>query len=261
VTFRRLYMVFSLVIVVGCGRGNESQPAAAAPKAEADSLEEWTSKPPLEWPQIVLTNRAEFNGHTPLEGASAFLLKTRDGRTLAATAKHLLGSNGGVDPEVLVSKLNGTIRSWRMYPRTQSQQFILANKLGAEGLDAENLDWLILEIQAEGKALPTTPLRLRSAPVQVGEPVWLVGCPYNEPACKQGVYKGRVTNRRGDRFRYDIEPPVDLHGFSGAPILDKNGQVVGVMTVWFEPTMRGDKFLEAGGEDAASIFRLVEQVH
>jgi hypothetical protein len=56
------------------------------------------SKAPREWPQLVLTNRAEFNGHTPLQGASAFLIKTLDGRTLAATAKHLIGANGGVEP-------------------------------------------------------------------------------------------------------------------------------------------------------------------
>jgi hypothetical protein len=254
------FIAFSLTVAGGCQRSEEkphqfgsstnAQPATTA-------AEEWASKPPREWPQLVLTNHAEFKDHTPLRGASAFLVKTRDGRTMAATAKHLLGENGGVKPEISVAALNGVIRSWRMHPRTLPDQLVLAEKVGADGLDDENLDWLILTIKNTGKPLPATPLRLRSRSVQVGEQVWLVGCSYVEKDCKQNVYAGRVTNRKADRFRYDIEPPVDIRGFSGAPILDRNGQVVGVMTVWFEPKMRCEKFLEAGGEDAASIFHLI----
>jgi hypothetical protein len=207
----------------------------------------------------VLTNNAEFNGHTPLSGASAFLVKTRDRRTLAATARHLIGENGGVQPEISIAALNDAIRSWRMHPRTLPDDSVMAEKVGCGGLDDENLDWLILTIKNTDKVLPATPLMLRAQPAQIGEKVYLVGCPYVEKACKQNVYPGKVTSRAGDRFRYDIDPPVDIRGFSGAPIIDRNGHVVGVMTVWFEPKMQGEKFLEAGGEDAASIYPLVER--
>src|SRR5207302_11065135 len=59
-------------------------------------------------------------------------------------------------------------------------------------------------------------------------PLFLMGCPYDELGCRQNVYTGKVTARSGDRFRFDIEPPVDLRGFSGAPILDRYGRVVGI---------------------------------
>ena len=88
--------------------------------------------------------------------------------------------------------------------------------------------------------------------------VYLIGCPYVEATCKQNVYVGKVTMRAQDRFRYDIDPPVDLRGFSGAPVIDRNGHVVGVTTVWFKPKMQGEKYLEAGGEDAASVYPLIE---
>ena len=65
---------------------------------------------------------------------------------------------------------------------------------------------------------------------------------------------GAVTARRSDRFRYDLDPPVEIPGFSGAPIVNVQGHVVGVMSVWFEPKMDGKMFLEAGGEDAATIY-------
>jgi len=71
---------------------------------------------------------------------------------------------------------------------------------------------------------------------------------------------GVITKRAaGDRFRYDIDSPVDIRGFSGAPIIDEKGYVVGVMTVWFDPKMSGDNFLEAGGEDIASIYGLLHR--
>ncbi|WP_437298961.1 S1 family peptidase [Sorangium sp. So ce426] len=206
-----------------------------------------------------MTNRAEFQGSTPLQGASAFLIKTQDGRTLAATAKHLLGQNGGVEPEVSVAAFDGVIQSWHLFPRTLQDQRVDAGRVGAEGLDDRRLDWLILTLKDTGKPLPATPLRLRQKAVEVGEEVFLVGCPYDEAACKQNVYAGKITARTADRFRYDIDPPVDIRGFSGAPVVDRAGHVVGVMTVWFEPRMQGEKFLEAGGEDAASIYRSVER--
>jgi hypothetical protein len=174
------------------------------PPAPAPPAELWASKAPRDWPQLVLTNHAEFKGHSPLEGASAFLIRSRDGRTLAATARHLIGAAGGVEPEISVAALDGVIRSWRMYPRTLPEQFVVAEKVGVAGLADEDLDWLILAIKKTGKPLPATPLRLRPDPVQVGDKVYVVGCPYEEEDCKQNIYVGKVTARSGDRFRYDI---------------------------------------------------------
>jgi S1-C subfamily serine protease len=48
---------------------------------------------------------------------------------------------------------------------------------------------------------------------------------------------------------------VDIRGFSGAPIVDDAGLVVGVMTVWFQPKMDGELWTEAGGEDALSALK------
>jgi hypothetical protein len=251
-----LLVAVSGTIAAGCQRSFHPAIDSPVPTAPAES---WASKPPSEWPQLVLTNNADFSGHTPLRGASAFLLNTGDGRTVAATARHLIGPSGGVEPEISVSDLNGAIRSWRMYPRTLPDQFVVAEKVGAGGLDDANLDWLIVTIKNNTEVLPATPLRLRPHPVQVGEDVYLIGCPYVEQACKQNIYAGKVTERYGDRFRFDIDPPVDLRGFSGAPIVDRNGHVAGVMTVWFEPKMRAEMFLEAGGEDASSVYPLIER--
>jgi hypothetical protein len=256
--------VLMAVCCIGCGaHSHGGVPTAGQPVAAVDNrvAEPWISKPTSEWPQIVLTNHAEFHGHSSLQGASSFLIKTDDDRVLAATARHLIGAAGGVEPEIPVNQLTAKIQSWKMYPRTVPDDFAEITGLGTHGLDDENLDWLILSIE-NADPLPAYPLKLRKAPVRVGEPVYLIGCPYCEGDCKQNVYRGTVTERAfGDRFRYDLEPAVDVRGFSGAPIIDEKGYAVCVMTVWFEPKMSGEKSLEAGGEDVASIYEMMQRAN
>src|SRR5258707_1147003 len=104
---------------LGCGANSrnvslpKNQPPAA-PEVDTRIAEEWISKPQSDWPQIVLTNQAEFNGHTPLVGASGFLIRTENGRVLAATAAHLIGNAGGVEPKIPMNQLTPRIRSWKL---------------------------------------------------------------------------------------------------------------------------------------------------
>jgi len=141
-----------------------------------------------------------------------------------------------------------------MYPRTQEKLAVSIAGLGLKKPRIEASDWVLLKVKNDGNPLPSTPLALRPTPVQLGEEVFLAGVPYSQTDRAQNIYRGRVTQRKApDRFRYDLDVPVNIVGFSGAPILDKNGLVVGLMTVWFEPKMKGENFTEAGGEDAVYV--------
>ena len=202
---------------------------------------------------MVLTNDATFDGHTPLQGSSAFLIRAANDRIVAATAKHLLGAGGGVEPPVPPNELRKVLRSWRVFPRTVPQTAADLEVLNAKDADLPGCDWFLLKVKSPLDQLPAYPLQCRSQPVRVGEKVYLIGCPYTEPKAKQNVYVGKVTERKLDRFRYDLSPPVRLNGFSGSPIVDRRGNLVGVMTVWFEPKMIEDKHLEGGGEDVVTI--------
>ncbi|QDU58489.1 hypothetical protein Pan181_47260 [Aeoliella mucimassa] len=64
--------VLTVVCCLGCGTDSPS----STPKVEDRVAEPWISKPKAEWPQIVLTNHAEFNGHSSLQGASTSFLKS-----------------------------------------------------------------------------------------------------------------------------------------------------------------------------------------
>jgi hypothetical protein len=275
-----LTMVSISGLVLACGFAGCGQDRSAQPPVKSESRAERpeTPKPWMTanatWPQFTLTNEATFRGHTPLHGASAFLVSSRDGRIFAATAKHLIGKNGGVVPDVSLDELDSVLQQWRMFPRTRPKKFVEIAGLGVHGLESTRCDWLILKLKAsEGKPpsqplpaqalpaqpLPTQALHVRREPVKVGERVYLLGCPYVEADCTQNVYKGTVTARANDRFRYDLDPPVELRGFSGAPIIDERGFLVGVMTVWFKPKSPSETNLEGGGEDASVIYPLIEK--
>ena len=252
------------VALAGCdkapGQGPEPKPsqgaAIASPAAPAEVLEPagWAAKPQDQWPQIVMTNDASFNGHTPLRGASSFLIRWSSGEILAATAQHLLGENGGVEPQVTLAQLDSSLKSWIMYPRTRPDRAVRI--LGSASISNPPAlsDWVLLHVDT--KSSKVQPLTLRKTPVKVGERVHLIGVTYAEPDVMQKVYTGTVTARARDRFRYDIAPHVDIRGFSGAPIVDDAGHLVGVMTVWFQPKLDGDLFTEAGGEDAAAALTI-----
>ena len=216
----------------------------------------WVHSDFSKWPQIVLTNRATFRGSSDLDGASAFLIQSPDSRVLAATAKHLIGPNGGVEPRIPLSGLNNAIISWVLAPRTHPQRKVELGSLAISDTDERSHDWLLLTVK-NSTNLPAQPVKVREKPVSTGETVFLVGVAYADQDVSQNVYRGKVTERRGDKFRYTIDPPVDIRGFSGAPILDSDGMAVGVMTVWFEPKMQGEKYLEAGGEDIATALHLM----
>jgi len=201
--------------------------------ADNSTPESWVSGPQHTWPQLVLTNAASFRGHTPLEGASSFLLQTNDGRVLAATAKHLLGDAGAVSPEIHPVNLDYVLESWQMFPRTRGSESVEIAGLLAPGFDRADRDVLFLRTYAPPSALPAQPLYIRAAPVQRGETVYLIGCPYSQPGCSQNVYQGQITERSGGTFTFSLNSPLQLAGFSGAPVIDAKGHALGVLTAGY----------------------------
>ena len=233
-------LLLALLSLTGCKPEEPQKPAA------------WAATPHEKWPQMVLTNAARFKGHTSLNGASSFLVQLKSGEVVAATARHLLGDAGGVKPEVKPADFNASLDSWFMHPRTRPDEVVKVRSLASQPDPRPGFDWVLFHIEGTGESV-ATPLTLRRTRVKAGETVHLIGVSYAEPTVAQKIYSGVVTERRGDRFRYRITPYVNIRGFSGAPIVDDDGLLVGVMTVWFaNPRMEGDLWMEAGGEDAVS---------
>src|SRR5437764_487544 len=93
----RFFILLALVLLGGDSVGSAPTTRAVATSQPA---EPWSTRPTDQWPQLVLTNEASFDQHTPLHGASAFLARMPDGGVVVATAKHLTKKPGGVEPPI-----------------------------------------------------------------------------------------------------------------------------------------------------------------
>jgi len=241
--YRMLFLVALVVVsIAGC----DSRKPVIKP-----AVETWVSQKPETWPQIVLTNDATFEGHTGLEGASSFLIQARDGRIFAVTAKHLLGEAGGVSPEVSVSEFNKVLKSWKLSPRTKEDSFVEVDKLVAAGKEKE-ADWLIFSLKSTSN-LPSRPLKVRGSPVTDEEQLYLLGCPYSKPKCRQNVHSGHVLKLYEQEIHFDFTPTPSLSGFSGAPVIDGNGHLVGILTG--RPGLRADV---AQAQNVLDIYQWLE---
>lgn len=192
------------------------------------TAEPWVDQ--LTWPQFLLTNEAHFAGRTSLEGAASFLLQTRQGVVLA-TAAHLTGEPGGVLPPLTrrelvdAERFGQALERWWAFPRTRPRERVAGLGLAAPSV---HRDWLLLKAGPVPSSLRV--LQLADEVPRVGSRVFLVGCEYAERDCVQAVRVGQVTAMEDGLLRYSVVPPMDPRGFSGGPLLDARGHVVGVFS-------------------------------
>jgi hypothetical protein len=92
----------------------------------------------------------------------------------------------------------------------------------------EDEDWLLLKIAPEDAGrLPVEALSPRLIIVTEGETIYLVGT--GAGGVEQEIHSAKVTG--GDFWTIDakLEKPLNLRGFSGSPVIDAGGNVVGVL--------------------------------
>src|SRR5262245_23162702 len=111
-----------VLLLCGCW-GKTPLPPSDSSRPPPTVREPWAGKPTAEWPQILLTNAAAFTANRSLHGASAFLIRDERG-VFAVTARHLLGSAGGVTPTIPVQGLKDALRSWKLHPRTLPEKSV-----------------------------------------------------------------------------------------------------------------------------------------
>ncbi|MBW8879928.1 MAG: trypsin-like peptidase domain-containing protein [Asticcacaulis sp.] len=173
----------------------------------------------------MLRNVIRFKTGQEAFGASAFLLDVR-GRTYAVTVKHMLGEDMGIVPAVKPSQVNTQLKEWQFFvPGTHSvvaraKQLLTPN-------DNLDIDRIALSLEGGTSAPGISALKLADAGPKAGDTLFIMGCLYAEDACHQTTY--RVTYL-GSQDGYMVVKPIDViadfAGFSGAPVVDAEGQAV-----------------------------------
>jgi hypothetical protein len=201
------------------------------PASQTLPRESWASQPTTNWPALALTHETEFRGHTALEGATAFLVELPDKRVVAATAKHLLGPDGGVEPRLRLADVKGAVVHWSLHPRSKPESTVaVAGIHGTPNDYRASEEWLLLDLDPKESKFPATPLKVRQKPLTRDEKVFIVGVRYDNAKNAQEVFPGKITTPSRGLIEGTLDAPANLDGFSGAPIVDADGHVVGLIT-------------------------------
>ncbi|MBO2008917.1 serine protease [Hymenobacter negativus] len=201
-------------------------PSSQTKEAAAPPVKNWMAEPFTQSPQVLLANGATFADGQHLDGASAFLVQVGQ-RQYALTANHLLGADGGIEPTKKRSLVNGELVSWKLFARQRATDTVRLDKL-LNAVDSDSSDALVFSIKGGGTGYQALTPRY-DAPAQ-GEEVYLIGCPYAEADCTQNRYPVRVEETSDTEYLLAQNESPTLSGFSGCPVVDKQGRVIGLLS-------------------------------
>jgi len=210
-----------VVLLAACGGGSKTEKTA------------WIDQPQDRWPQIAMVNEIEYiDQYFPVAGC-AFLLEA-GGDTVAATAKHVLiyfKSNS----MTTISFDNSLVR-WNMHPKDSPGDSVVVGRLinqdSAERIEyaPSSNDWLLFQIEERSPRIE--PLRFRNRPLEEGERIFIVGWRYTDLDRPQVIYRGQVVSWGDGEVIISTEELSDntIPGLSGAPVIDSDGRLIGLMS-------------------------------
>jgi hypothetical protein len=170
------------------------------------------------------------------EAGTAVAVRTAPGKApILLTALHLFGPSGGLDRQYAPAELHGLVKELQLKPfgsknvvaRTQSA---LRRKGPTLVEDESRVQFDLAVFSLAPKPTPKmTVLPLAEKNPVMGEWVWLVGDEFSDQPQRQRLFAAQVgiVNLNGGLLR--LKEPVELQGFSGGPVVNTKGEVVGIL--------------------------------
>lgn len=185
--------------------------------------------------EIALVNRIEFTNpkYDQPKFSCGFLIKYNN-ETFAVTAKHILKI---IKPEnMTVLSLENYVKNWTLHSLNDKSEMVVCDKLlnedKSELLESKSAyynDWLVFSIKENSSGI--TPLEIRKTPLIQGEKLYVVGWTRTIEYGPQRVYEFEYYKTILNRILLkDILVPEKFGGLSGAPVVDENGLLVGIVS-------------------------------
>jgi hypothetical protein len=196
-------------------------PASTAPRVD-------TSR----WPQMLLQTKLVYGGVTH-DRIAAFLVKTERGLVAVSAVPPLLNQR---DSDKVIENVRAQLGSWTMFAPSQPKRLLTVASFLTDNAPNFQLG-VALEVNASAAKPVVSPLRMRSF-TNAGElgPLYVVGCTWESGRCRQTVYEGRATGTHESRSHalrmlgVGVAEILTPANFSGAAVVDANGDVVAVAT-------------------------------
>lgn len=204
-------------------------------------------------------NQITFTSGVTKDFVGSGFIVQHNKKTYAITAKHVLLET--MDQGIKSIDLTEHVKQWQLAPFNEDTGVVklgqLLNANDKENLDINVLqdDWLLFDVVLNDSALK--PLKLADKPLKTGESIRVYGCNYsNQNNCKQEQYKG-TFERQADAnllIKLDLSDLSQLRGLSGAPVLNRNKEVVGIVSNVLPDEANGGFYFAPFGVAAVRAF-------
>ena len=181
-----------------------------------------------------MVSRIEYVDKSFPVAPCGFLLDTGK-EILAVTAKHVLTY---FKSEAMTTvSFADRLKSWVMFPKNNPADTVvvdaLLNEDPAESIDRRvpsAVDWLLFSIKSKSDHIQ--PLKFRTDPLRAGEKVYIIGWRYSDKDCPQVVYEGNYIESSDGSviISTDLLSDNKMPGLSGAPVVDSDGLLIGIMS-------------------------------
>lgn len=187
------------------------------------------------FPAITLVNRIDFidSKYDQQKFSCGFLINYK-GEEFAVTAKHLLKIIKTDKMKKLI--FENYIKDWILYPLDKKEQWVTTNKLLNENKLASlndqrtyDEDWLLFSIKTNHSGVKA--LEMRTTQLSKGEKLYVIGWTRKMEEGSQRVYEFEYVKSVGNRLLLkNLIVPEQFGGLSGAPVIDKKGLLVGIVS-------------------------------
>ncbi len=204
----------------------------------------------------VSFNNAEYDNNNAGNG----FIVTHKNMNYAITAKHILMI---VKTDKMTSvDFAGELKNWKMYDKNNTTDYLIVDQMlnadRKEQLNWQTLknDWLVFSIKQN--KTDNKPLSFRTTPLITGEQLFVVGWSYQDKEGPQRTYHYEFEKTTdGLHHLKQITGPQSLAGLSGSPVIDKNNQVIGVVSTGWQDEDTKITYIQASS--ASDIMDFIEK--
>lgn len=189
----------------------------------------------IPWKNVVLNNDAEFEGTGKLNWGSGFLIRYKND-TIACTARDFTGTTYSRGDMLLIKDFDKKMKSWKMFVSDDPTQYVLLDAIfNGRRIERKysiflySAPFLTFSLKKKNRNLVALEPDNRKIPNK--DTLFIIGYDQNH---NLKIIQGIVETPLNEKYS---EPEIRLKtdiflyypNFVGAPIVDKNGKVVGLV--------------------------------